>query len=103
MSGESDAQILERKKRQFYEKYRKYFTESTGEYPPKFYELQQKCIVPIINHDKNLLICAPTGSGKTLVMEMAILHAFDKFKAKPGQFIKSNFKVVYLAPTKAVC
>ena len=103
MSVESDAQILERRKNQFYEKYRKYFTESTGAYPPQFYELQQKCINPIIKNDKNLLICAPTGSGKTLVMEMSMLHAFDKFKAKPGQFVKSNFKVVYLAPTKAVC
>lgn len=43
--------------------------------------------------DDNVLIGAPTGSGKTLLAEFAMLRIFAKF---PDQ------KVVYIAPLKAI-
>ena len=41
--------------------------------------------------DENVLLGAPTGSGKTISAELAILHAFA---AHPDR------KVVYIAPLK---
>jgi ATP-dependent DNA helicase HFM1/MER3 len=42
------------------------------------------------------VVCAPTGSGKTAILELAIC----KLVADRGA---ENFKVVYQAPTKALC
>jgi len=42
--------------------------------------------------DENILLGAPTGSGKTISAELTILRAFT---AHPGQ------KVIYIAPLKA--
>jgi len=45
--------------------------------------------------DENILLGAPTGSGKTISAELTILRAFT---AHPGQ------KVIYIAPLKVrVC
>ena len=44
--------------------------------------------------DENVLLGAPTGSGKTISAELTILRAFA---AHPGQ------KVIYIAPLKARC
>ena len=41
--------------------------------------------------DINCLISAPTGSGKTLLFELAFVHAFARSR---------DIKVVYLAPLK---
>ena len=43
--------------------------------------------------DSNVLIGAPTGSGKTIMSELAMLRVF---KEKPGK------KVIYIAPLKAL-
>ena len=42
--------------------------------------------------DENVLLGAPTGSGKTISAELTILRAFS---AHPGQ------KIIYIAPLKA--
>ena len=57
--------------------------------------------------NENLLICAPTGSGKTDIATMAVLKAIqDHFvwdeKKKCNMLNKSSFKVVYIAPMKAL-
>ncbi len=43
--------------------------------------------------DENVLLGAPTGSGKTISAELAILHCFT---AHPGR------KVIYIAPLKVL-
>ena len=53
-------------------------------------EFQQKAISAISNH-KNVLITAPTGSGKTLPAEYAIT-----------KFCKEGKKVIYTSPVKAL-
>lgn len=53
-------------------------------------EFQQKAISAISNH-KNVLITAPTGSGKTLPAEYAIT-----------KFCKEGKKVIYTSPIKAL-
>ncbi|RLV95616.1 ATP-dependent DNA helicase MER3 [Spathaspora sp. JA1] len=63
----------------------------------EFNEMQSKCFPIIYNSGNNCIISAPTGSGKTVLFELAILREFGNTS------LDSNFKVLYLAPTKALC
>lgn len=56
--------------------------------------------------DGNLIVSAPTGSGKTAVFEMAICRLIERAsreKNMPGSQCKFLGKVVYLAPIKSLC
>lgn len=61
-----------------------------------FNAVQSKCFAAAFETNDNIVISAPTGSGKTAIMEIAIckLVAERRF---------SNFKVIYQAPTKSLC
>lgn len=63
---------------------------------PLFNAIQSKCFKSIYNSNDNLVLSAPTGSGKTVVMELAICRLLDVLKDE-------RFKVVYQAPTKSLC
>lgn len=63
---------------------------------PIFNAVQSKCFHSIYQTDNNFLLCSPTGSGKTLVLELAICRAITKDSTR-------QYKIVYLAPTKALC
>ncbi|KAI6111744.1 P-loop containing nucleoside triphosphate hydrolase protein [Pisolithus croceorrhizus] len=48
-------------------------------------------------------LCAPTGAGKTNVAMLTILHELAKHRNdQTGEFALDTFKVVYVAPTKAL-
>jgi activating signal cointegrator complex subunit 3 len=51
--------------------------------------------------NENLLICAPTGAGKTNIAMMAILHAIEQHVVQ-GVIQRDQFKIVYVAPMKAL-
>ncbi|KAI8646499.1 P-loop containing nucleoside triphosphate hydrolase protein [Parasitella parasitica] len=57
--------------------------------------IQSKCLADIFYEDNNLVFSAPTGSGKTVFMELAIIRTL----LHSG----SNSKVIYMAPTKSLC
>lgn len=48
----------------------------------------------------NMLLCAPTGAGKTNVAMLAILHELGQNMNEDGSINLANFKVVYVAPMK---
>ena len=48
----------------------------------------------LFHTDENVLLGAPTGSGKTISAELTMLHAFN---VHPGQ------KIIYVAPLKVGC
>ncbi|KAI4549331.1 hypothetical protein MG293_001661 [Ovis ammon polii] len=48
--------------------------------------------------DRNFVICAPTGSGKTVLFELAITRLLMEVPLP-----WSNIKIVYMAPIKALC
>lgn len=50
----------------------------------------------------NILLCAPTGAGKTNVAVLTILQQIALNRGADGSFNNSNYKIVYVAPMKAL-
>ena len=69
----------------------------------KFNEIQSKVLPTVLNTDENLLICAPTSSGKTNIALLSILRLLSLYKnEKKDLFDLKEFKVIYIAPMKAL-
>ncbi|XP_010605477.1 activating signal cointegrator 1 complex subunit 3 isoform X2 [Fukomys damarensis] len=51
--------------------------------------------------NENMLICAPTGAGKTNIAMLTILHEVRQH-FEQGVIKKNEFKIVYVAPMKAL-
>ncbi|OWF45882.1 Activating signal cointegrator 1 complex subunit 3 [Mizuhopecten yessoensis] len=51
--------------------------------------------------NENLLICAPTGAGKTNIAMLTVLHELKQHISQ-GVIKKDEFKIVYVAPMKAL-
>ncbi|GFR28616.1 probable ATP-dependent DNA helicase HFM1, partial [Trichonephila clavata] len=51
--------------------------------------------------DKHLAVCAPTGSGKTVIFELSIVRLLMLI-SDLGK-ISSRYKIVYMAPVKSLC
>lgn len=49
-----------------------------------------------------MLICAPTGAGKTNIALLAMLNTIGKYINSKGIVNLNKFKIVYLAPMKAL-
>uniref|UniRef100_A0A8C7XEW1 Activating signal cointegrator 1 complex subunit 3 n=1 Tax=Oryzias sinensis TaxID=183150 RepID=A0A8C7XEW1_9TELE len=54
------------------------------------------------NSNENLLICAPTGAGKTNIAMLTVLHEIRQHLQPGGVIKKDEFKIVYVAPMKAL-
>ncbi|KAJ3184262.1 DEIH-box ATPase [Geranomyces variabilis] len=52
--------------------------------------------------DENLLICAPTGAGKTNCAMLTILREIGKYRNEAGEIALDAFKIIYIAPMKAL-
>lgn len=50
---------------------------------------------------ENMLVCAPTGAGKTNIAMLTLLQQI-KMRMVDGRFDKSSLKAVYIAPMKAL-
>ena len=82
-------------------------------------DIQRSCFRPLLLSDINMVIAAPTGSGKTLLMELAMIRLFaprllhfiqrrateSTLTVSPSPANNSTLrceKVVYLCPTKSL-
>mgnify|MGYP000147125171 CR=1 FL=1 len=90
-----------------------------GVYPPcclpifpnfqTFNRLQSKVLRELKETDDNIVVSAPTGSGKTTVFEMAITKLLESLAKntnhthKSAEELRRKTKIVYVAPNKALC
>ncbi|KAJ7632951.1 Sec63 Brl domain-containing protein [Roridomyces roridus] len=63
-----------------------------------FNAVQSTCFDTVFNNSENVVMSAPTGSGKTVIFELAIIRMLKQAR-ETGQSVKC----VYMAPTKALC
>lgn len=63
--------------------------------------IQSRIYPTALNSNQNLLVCAPTGAGKTNIAMLAVLHEVGQ-NMRHGVIQKQDFKVVYVAPMKAL-
>ncbi|XP_028283310.1 probable ATP-dependent DNA helicase HFM1 [Parambassis ranga] len=74
-------------------KFRSVFSEF-----PFFNYVQSKALDDVLYTNKNFVACAPTGSGKTVLFELAIIRLLME-SSEPWRDVKA----VYMAPVKALC
>nr|XP_024376302.1 DExH-box ATP-dependent RNA helicase DExH17-like isoform X8 [Physcomitrium patens] len=69
-----------------------------------FNAVQSESFAEVFLSDDNLVISAPTGSGKTVLFELCILRLLEKFLTTEGHFkhVSGARKAVYIAPMKAL-
>lgn len=66
-------------------------------FPFKYFNaIQSKSFSPVFESNDNFVLSSPTGSGKTVIFELAICRTVKHEQA-------AKFKTVYMAPTKALC
>ncbi|KAH9979649.1 putative RNA helicase [Russula compacta] len=65
--------------------------------------VQSKLYPIAFGTDEPILLCAPTGAGKTNVAMLTILNELGKWRDESsGEFNLDAFKIVYVAPMKAL-
>ncbi|KAJ7125480.1 putative RNA helicase [Mycena crocata] len=70
---------------------------------PKLNPVQSKLYPIAFGTDEPILLCAPTGAGKTNVAMLTILNELGKYRdEETGTFDLAAFKIVYVAPMKAL-
>lgn len=67
----------------------------------------QSLVYPVAyNTNENMLVCAPTGAGKTDVALLTILHTIGQFVSEAEEGVididYDEFKIIYVAPLKAL-
>ncbi|KAJ6965753.1 ATP-dependent DNA helicase HFM1 isoform X1 [Populus alba x Populus x berolinensis] len=89
-----------------------YTLKSVSDLPPPFRSifsfryfnsLQSECFPVCYHSDVNMVISAPTGSGKTVLFELCVLRLLSRFVSE-GRFVhvKGMLKTIYIAPSKAL-
>jgi len=73
----------------------------------KLNRLQSKMCKSALYNSDNLLLCAPTGAGKTNVAMLTMLNIISQYRTSSSADDTSNidlkaFKIVYVAPMKAL-
>lgn len=68
----------------------------------KLNRIQSKMHEAALLSPENLLLCAPTGAGKTNVALMTMLHEIGQHRKEDGTIDVDAFKIVYVAPMKAL-
>ncbi|XP_038724943.1 DExH-box ATP-dependent RNA helicase DExH14 isoform X2 [Tripterygium wilfordii] len=63
--------------------------------------IQSRIFRTVYYTNENILVCAPTGAGKTNIAMISILHEIGQH-FKNGYLHKDEFKIVYVAPMKAL-
>lgn len=68
---------------------------------PYFNIVQSTVFEDAFYTDKPLVVCAPTGSGKTVIFELCIIRLLILISEQKHN--PAKFKIVYMAPVKSLC
>ncbi len=62
-------------------------------------------LLQTLQSDRSVVVSAPTGSGKTTVLDLALVRMLLAGGWNPaiGDFVSGKRTAVYMAPTKALC
>lgn len=66
---------------------------------PTFNKMQSMAFDSIYNSNENCIVSSPTGSGKTVLFELAIVSLLQNLH----ELDIINLKILYIAPTKSLC
>ncbi|XP_050536817.1 probable ATP-dependent DNA helicase HFM1 isoform X2 [Daktulosphaira vitifoliae] len=66
-----------------------------------FNRIQTTSIETLLYTDNSVVVCAPTGCGKTVIFEIAIVRLLESCN-KTNDEIR-RIKIIYVAPIKAIC
>ena len=64
--------------------------------------IQSKVYGTAFESDENMLLCAPTGAGKTNCAMLTMLREIGNNRNADGSISTDNFKIIYIAPMKAL-
>lgn len=64
--------------------------------------VQSKIFQSAFYQPDNILVCAPTGSGKTNCALLTMLHEIGLHRLSNGEIDLDSFKIVYIAPMKSL-
>ncbi|KAJ3149273.1 hypothetical protein HDU86_006996 [Geranomyces michiganensis] len=63
----------------------------------------QSIVFPIaFGTNENMLVCAPTGAGKTDIAMLTVLRTVSQHRDANNHLARNDFKIVYVAPMKAL-
>ena len=64
--------------------------------------IQSKLYDKAFKSPENILVCAPTGAGKTNIAMLTILQCLESRRRSNNTIDLKSFKIVYVAPMKAL-
>ena len=107
--GYEEVHVPALRPKQFGEEEKLVLIESLPEYAQGAFDgfkslnrIQSKLRPVCLDTDENVLLCAPTGAGKTNVAMLTILRAMKPYIAADGTINADAFKVIYIAPMKSL-
>lgn len=64
--------------------------------------IQSRLYKTALESDENLLLCAPTGAGKTNVALLCMMREIGKHINEDGSINADDFKIIYVAPMRSL-
>lgn len=64
--------------------------------------IQSRIYKAALESDENLLLCAPTGAGKTNVALLCMMREIGKHINEDGTINADEFKIIYIAPMRSL-
>ena len=64
--------------------------------------IQSRLQKTALDEDENLLLCAPTGAGKTNVALLCMMREIGKHVNADGTINVDDFKIIYVAPMRSL-